>query len=146
MPNISWALTVLAAFPTFAGAEGFKIGDILVTDLTIFETAATAQTGAGYFAVTNDGANADRLIAVEADFPRVMMHDSQISDGVATMVHLEAVDLQPGETVVFEPGHRHVMFMGLAGDPLEKGEAVDATLVFENAGKLDVQFDVIQRP
>jgi copper(I)-binding protein len=36
----------------------------------------------------------------------------------------------------------HVMFMGLDGDPLDVGESVPATLVFEKAGRLDVVFKV----
>ena len=36
--------------------------------------------------------------------------------------------------------------MGLNGDPFEVGEEVNATLVFENAGSLEVVFKVEERP
>jgi hypothetical protein len=34
------------------------------------------------------------------------------------------------------------MFMGLQGDPFEEGETVLATLVFENAGEIEIEFNV----
>jgi copper(I)-binding protein len=34
------------------------------------------------------------------------------------------------------------MFMGLIGDPFEEGETVPATLVFENAGEVEIEFNV----
>jgi copper(I)-binding protein len=37
------------------------------------------------------------------------------------------------------------MFMGLDGDPFEAGESVPATLVFETAGRVEVEFKVEPR-
>jgi len=34
------------------------------------------------------------------------------------------------------------MFMGLNGDPMEIGEQVPATLVFKDAGEIDIMFNV----
>ena len=42
---------------------------------------------------------------------------------------------------MLERGGLHVMFMGLNG-PFEEGAAVDVTLVFENAGEIDVAIPV----
>ena len=50
-----------------------------------------------------------------------------------------------GETVTLEPGGYHVMFVGLAGDPFEVGDAFPATLVFEKAGEIEVVFEVEKR-
>lgn len=109
-----------------------------------FETAATAQAAAGYFAVVNRGED-DRLIGVRADFPRVMLHNIEETDGVAKMIHVDAVDLPAGEVTPLQPGGYHVMFMGLNGDPFEVGEEIPATLIFENAGEIDVVFNVEAR-
>ena len=136
------ALTfALIALP--ATGHEFKVGEITVGHPFAHPTANMAMAGAGYLTLTNSGDTADRLIAVEAAFPRVMLHGSVKTDGVARMIHLDnGVELLPGQTVEFAPGGLHVMFMGLDGDPFVEGETIPATLVFENAGRLEVVFNV----
>ncbi|MFT4742561.1 MAG: copper(I)-binding protein [Yoonia sp.] len=137
------ALTLaLALIPTFGMAHGYKIGDLTIAHPVARETAATAMTGAGYMTVTNTGETDDVLLEIRADFPRVMMHDTETVDDIATMVQLESLVVRAGETVTFAPGGKHVMFMGLNGDPFEEGETVPATLVFENAGEIAIEFNV----
>jgi periplasmic copper chaperone A len=51
------------------------------------------------------------------------------------------LEIKPGETVELKPGSFHVMFVGLK-KPLERGEHIKATLVFEKAGKVNVEYDV----
>lgn len=130
------------ALPLPAFAHDYTVGDLSIAHPIARETVATARTSAGYFQITNNGENSDTLLAVEADFPRVMMHDTVFEGDVAKMEHLMAVTIAPGETVSFEPGGKHVMFMGLDGDPFEIGEEVPAALVFENAGRLEIVFKV----
>lgn len=126
-------------------AHEFKIADLVVDHPVALATAKTAQTGAGYFVITNTGDTADRLIGVEAEFPRVMVHDTKVENDIATMFHVDAIEIPAGETVTFMPGGKHVMFMGLGGDPFEEGETFEGTLVFENAGRLDITFNVETR-
>lgn len=137
--------TALLCLPSALFAEDYTVGDLVIAETVAFETTATAMSGAGYMMITNNGDAADRMIRVEADFPRVMMHETRTENDVATMVHLDGVDIPAGETVMFMPGGKHVMFMGLDGDPFEVGEEIDVTLVFENAGEVDVVFKVVAR-
>lgn len=131
----------LLASPTLA--HEFKIADLTVGHPFSHPTAATAMAGAGYMTITNTGETADRLVAVEAAFPKVMLHASVETDGIARMIHLDdGVEILPGQTIEFMPGGLHVMFMGLDGEPFVEGEAVPATLVFEKAGRLPVEFTV----
>jgi len=63
--------------------------------------------------------------------------------GVARMRPVKGgLEIKPGETVELKPGSFHVMFVGLK-KPLAAGEHVSAKLVFEKAGPLDVQYDVM---
>ncbi len=105
------------------------------------------MAGAGYMEITNNGDTADTLVEVKADFPRVEIHTVLMSDdGVARMRKLDdGLEIAPGETVALQPGGFHIMFMGLNGDPFEVDETVNATLVFENAGMVDVVFNVEPR-
>lgn len=136
---ISAALLLL---PTMAVSHDYSAGNLQIIHPAAGATAASAQTGAGYFQIVNTGETADRLTGVTADYPRVMMHDSQIDGDIARMVHLDSVEIPAGETVIFAPGGMHVMFMGLGGDPLEVGETFDAVLIFEQAGEVPVVFHV----
>jgi copper(I)-binding protein len=135
-------IAALITAPTFAMSQEFKIGDLVVDHPAAKTTPASAMTGAGYLAITNNGDTSDSLIAVEADFPRVMIHDTKVEGDVASMFHIEAAEIASGETVTFAPGGKHIMFMGLDGDPFEEGETVNATLVFEKSGRLDIVFNV----
>lgn len=110
-----------------------------------FETAPTAMSGGGFMEITNAGTTDDKLVGVQADFPRVELHTTEFTDGVAKMMHVDGIDILAGETVALEPGGFHVMFMGLQGDPLKEGDTIEATLIFENAGEIPVIFDVVKR-
>jgi copper(I)-binding protein len=115
------ALSV-AILPGFAMGHDYKVGDLHVEHPFARATPKTAMTGAGYLTILNSGTEDDTLVAIEADFPRVMMHDSATVDGIATMTQMDGVTIPAGGTVSFAPGGLHVMFMGLNGDPLEAGE------------------------
>lgn len=130
-----------------AGAAAAQDGmaEITVTTPFAYETSAMAQAGAGYMDITNTGDEGDVLLSAEADFPRVMLHNTVMDGDVAKMEHLMNVPIPAGETVSFAPGGMHVMFMGLGNDTLEAGETIPATLVFENAGRVDVVFEVKAR-
>lgn len=128
-----------------ANARDFTAGALTIATPTIFETAPTAMSGGGYMEITNTGDEADKLIEVRADFPQVMIHTTVEEDGVAKMMHIEGLDLPAGETVTLKPGGLHIMFMGLDGNPMEVGEEIPATLVFEKAGEVEVVFDVLSR-
>ena len=140
------AMAALSLFATTATAEEYTIGDLVIDSPMAFETAQTAQTAGGFMTITNNGEAADRLLAVEADFPRVEVHTTEMDGDVARMIHLEeGLTLPAGETVTLQPGGFHVMFMGLGGDPFEVDEQVPATLIFENAGRIEVVFTVEAR-
>lgn len=129
----------LFATPAFADSP------IKLSDGYIFETPKTARAGAGYVTLTNTGSVADSLIAVEADFPRVELHDMEVSDGVARMFHIEKLNIPAGGEVKLEPGHAHVMFMGLNGDPFEEGEMVRVKLIFEKSDPQMIMMHVRKR-
>lgn len=143
--SLTIAAFAAAAFATAAEAHDFKAGDLTIGHPYATETPATAKTAAGYLEVTNAGPAPDRLVAIEADFPRVGVHATETdAAGVTKMLPVEAVEIPPGETVTFEPRGLHVMFMGLDA-PWRAGDQIPATLVFETAGAVPVVFNVEAR-
>ena len=145
--KFSLPLTALAA--TFTAttlfAHDYALGDLVVEHPMAFETATTAQTGGGFMTITNNGDQDDILVNITAAFPRVEIHTTQMDGDIARMMKVDGLPLPAGETITLEPGGFHVMFMGLRGDPFEVGEFIPATLMFENAGALDVAFKVEAR-
>jgi copper(I)-binding protein len=52
------------------------------------------------------------------------------------------LEIKPGESVMLKPGGNHMMFLSLK-HPLEQGGTVKATLKFEHAGTIDVEYPVL---
>ena len=135
----------LVGMASLASAHDYKAGQIVVHHPYAIETPPMVKAGGGYMTLVNNGTEDDALLEVKADFPQVMLHKTEIKDGVASMPHMHKIDIAAGQTVSLEPGGFHIMFMGLDGDPFEEGERIPATLVFEKAGPVDVEFMVQKR-
>ena len=123
-----------AAAPTVVGLS--------VTDAWS-RPAAQGGNGAGFLTLANTGKAADRLVSVSSPIAgRVEMHESMIMDGKA-MMHPRpgGVALPPGGKVQFKPGGWHLMLIGLK-KPMKAGDTFPATLTFQKAGKVTVNFTV----
>lgn len=138
-------MTLFAALMlgTAAMAHQITIGDLEIVHPSIPVPFASAKSAAGYMAIVNNGSESDRLIGATAGFADMaMLHLSQTdANGVATMSHVEALEIPAGETVVLESGGYHVMFMGLK-QTLTEGDMLPATLTFEKAGTVELEFMV----
>lgn len=102
-----------------------------------------APVAAGFVTIRNMGAIDDRLVAVRSDAAdRVEIHEIRHENGMTRMRPLrEGLPIPAGETVTLQPGGYHLMFI-TPRDGFVTRRAVAATLVFEEAGNLDVTFDV----
>ncbi len=142
-------LTAVAALVTSSAAfaHDYKVGGLMIMHPKAFETAKNTNVGGGYMTIENTSDTADKLLEVRvADIPRIELHLSETdANGVARMTKQDGISIPAGEIVTLKPGGLHVMFMGLGGDPFEVGEKIEATLVFESAGELDVVFNVEAR-
>ena len=100
----------------------------------------TATTAAAFMVLRNMTGTDDRLIAVRSDLSgRVAIHThAQDINGVMRMSEIEAgVALDDGTFHTFARGGDHLMFTGLDA-PLEQGQLVPVTLVFEQAGDVEI--------
>ena len=71
---------------------------------------------------------------------RVEIHESRVSDGVASMEELDAVSIAPGETRVLAPKGTHLMLFG--PKKLEEGGVVTFELDFKPGRKVVAQAEV----
>jgi copper(I)-binding protein len=124
-------------------AHEIVVGDLQFIHPHIPQPAASAKTAGGFMAIVNNGAEADRLVGVESGIAaKSEVHESKVDEnGVGTMTHIEALEIPAGGTVSLERGGYHVMFMGLTGT-LTEGEMHKATLIFEKAGRVEIEFQI----
>lgn len=122
-------------------AHEITVGDLQIIHPHIPQPAASAKAAGGFMAIVNNGTEVERLIGVETDIAaKAEVHESKVdANGVGTMEQVEAVEIPPGETVNLEHGGYHIMLMGLTG-PLTEGEVHKATLIFERAGRVEIEF------
>lgn len=127
---------VLSALPALAAAE------VVVSDPWARASILASRPGAAYLKLESD--KADRLLAVETPAAeKAMLHGTETdANGVSRMVHIEALDLAPGDPVTFAPGGMHLMLMGLVRK-LEEGSSFPLTLTFETAGDITVEVPIL---
>ena len=106
------------------------------------ETPKGADTAAGYITITNTGTEPDRLTGGSTPIAdHFEIHEMSTSGGVMRMRELaDGVEIKPGETVELKPNGMHIMMVGLKNQ-VKKGDKIKATLTFEKAGSVDVEFD-----
>ncbi len=124
-------------------ADDIKIGNLTISAPYVRAMVPGAPVGGGYMTITNMGGTDDRLVA--ASSPRaaaVQIHEMKMDNDVMIMRELAGgLPIPAGQTVELKPGGYHVMFMKVA-EPFLQGQTVKATLKFEKAGSVDVDFPV----
>lgn len=142
MKRIALALAMLIAAPA-AQAHDIIASGLHFVHPHIAEPITGAMSGAAYVVIANEGSVADALLGIETDFAMMaMLHTTEFgADGVAHMVELPPVTIAPGDVYSLEPGGAHIMLMGLAGGA-KVGDMVPFTLIFQNAGRIEVDFMV----
>lgn len=126
------ALTLGAVIALASGAHAACPALKVIDAFARASATPLAKTGAVYFSLVNQSAGETRLVSVAtARAERTMLHETKLSDGVASMVHIESIALPPGARVDLAPGGTHVMLTGLTA-PLKRGESIPITLTFEN--------------
>ncbi len=130
-------MLIVAALAGDAVAHGVTRGDIEIIHPHIAMPFVGAKSAAAYMVIANEGAQADRLIAVESPAAKVLgLHATEHGTGaVARMQPIERVEIPAGDIVVLEPGGLHIMLMGLIA-PLTAGQMVPGVLVFERTGRI----------
>jgi len=138
---LSVVLLLAAAAP--GAAQTFTSAGVTVENPWARATPKGADVGAGYLTIKNNGSAPERLTGGTADFAAsVGVHEMKSENGVMTMREMQnGLAIPPHGAVTLAPGGNHLMFTHLK-KPLTKGEKVKATLTFEHAPPLSVEFTV----
>ena len=147
---IGWGVAAASALGlaplamTAASAADYDLGSIHISQPWSRATPKGASTGAAYMTVTNNGKAPDRVNCVSSDASaECQIHSMTMDNGVMQMRPVEGgLEIKPGETVTLKPGSFHVMLLNLK-HPLEQGNTMKATLKFDSAGTVDVEYPVV---
>jgi len=136
---LSLLFPLLAAAP--AAAHEYTAGGIRIGHPWARATVPGQPSGGGFLKLTNTGGD-DKLLAIRADVSAtVELHTMQMDGDVMRMRQVDGIPVPAGQTVELQPGGYHIMFMHLKA-PLQQGSRFPATLVFEKAGEVKVDFKV----
>ena len=124
-------------------AHDYTVGSIHIEHPWSRATPKGANVAGGYLVIENRGTTPDRLIGGSSEIAgRFEIHQMTMAGGVMKMRPLEGgIEIAPGHSVKFEPSGNHLMFLNLKAPPVE-GKPFKGTLVFEKAGKVEVEFTV----
>jgi periplasmic copper chaperone A len=135
------ATSALSGAP--ASAADYKVGALEIESPWSRAVPKGAKVAVGYMTIKNTGTEPDRLVSgatpVAGGF---MVHEMTMDNGVMKMRPLASgLEIKPGETVELKPGSFHIMMTDLKR-PIQRGKPFKATLKFEKAGDVDVDFAV----
>lgn len=119
---------------------------IVVENAWVREAPPSAQMMSAYMTLKNTGADDVVLVDVESPaFRMVMLHKSEVVDGIARMSHQDELLIPAGGSVELKPGSFHLM-MPAPGERLQSGDRVEFDLIFADGSTTRIQADVRKKP
>lgn len=121
----------------------YTVGRLQISDPWARAESQTAPECGGFFVVSNKGETADRLVAATCRLAeRVEIHAIKVVGADIKMRPLEGgLRLPPDTTLTLKPRGYHLLMRGLT-EPLAEGASLPVTLVFDQAGSLDIELAV----
>jgi len=84
-----------------------------------------AEVTAAYGTLMNHGAEVVSITNISSTLGNeAQMHDVMSEGDQRRMVHLPSVDIAPGESLLFQPGGRHIMLIGVT-ETLAEGNEIE---------------------
>ena len=138
MKRRTFLLAMLAS--TQAQAHSFRIGNIAIGHAWALPSQQT--DGQVFFPLANQGKDHDELVAARSDICSVveLRQNNRYDDPPLTSI---AVD--PKMPVPMRPTAKHLRLVGLR-QPLKKGDKFHMILDFLNAGEIDIEVLVEEKP
>lgn len=144
MKHLLATLLITGLLSTNTQAHEYTQGDLLIDHPYTRTTPPGAPVAGGFLKITNNGKETDTLIGGQVDFSEVVeIHEMPMVNGIMQMRQLEdGLEIPPGETVELKPGGYHLMFIKLK-EQMKEDDKHTATLTFEKAGDVEVEFMVM---
>ena len=133
---------MLSAWSLLATADS----TLQVENAWVREAPPSAHMMAAYMTLKNTGSGEAVLTQVDSPaFGHVMLHKSEVVDGVARMIHQDEIVIPAQGSVELKPGGFHLM-MPAPEKRLMEGDRVDFILTLSNGDTIRVQADVRKKP
>jgi len=130
------SILALVALPALAQVQ--------VENAWIRPTAPGAKVAAGYMVIKNSGTKADKLVGVSSPAAEKVETHVTVKDGeILRMREVKGYDIPAKGSFELKPGGAHLMLVNIKA-PLAQGQTVPATLRFDKAGEVKVEFTVGQ--
>lgn len=135
-------LLATAAFVAALGVVACQSGTGAVTVADVRIGQPSGPNAALYLTASAEGPG-DRLTGAETDVARVVeIHETTTGDdGTVSMRPVDDVEIPPEGSLVLEPGGLHLMLGDV--ERLEVGDVVEVTLMWETAGEMTVEAQVV---
>jgi copper(I)-binding protein len=133
-------LAVAASGTVLAQTPKHTQGALTVVQPWSRATAPSQKAGGVFLRIENAGDRPDRLIGVETEMADEASLHAMIRDGDVMKMRPAAggIEVPANGHAVLAPGGRHVMLIGLR-EQLVKGVTIPLTLIFERAGRLEIE-------
>ena len=118
----------------------------MISDAYARSSGPLAMAGAAYMRIMNHSDESDRLIGVQSDIAKKTELHTHVKDDndVMKMARIdEGIKIGAMKEHSLIRGGQHIMFMGLK-EPFETGKIIPLTLLFEKAGKVDIEIIIDQ--
>ena len=133
---------ILSAWTLLATADP----ELRVENAWVREAPPNAHMMAAYMTLKNPGSSAVLLTQVDSPaFDHVMLHKSEVVDGVARMIHQDDILIPAQGAIALRPGSFHLM-MPAPKQRLVEGDVVEFILTFSNGDTIRVPADVRKKP
>lgn len=143
----AWVFSLSLGAPS-AGASDREVrkGSLEIEQAYAIATAPGQPHGALFIKeINNRGSTADQLIGARSSIAKsIEVHQMSMDNNVMKMREIPAIEVPAKGKVSMQQGNKngyHLMLMNLA-KPLKEGERFKATLVFKQAGDIDVDVTV----
>ena len=129
-------------FLVFLLASATAWGQVEIENPWMRATAPGAKVAAGYMLIRNKASSPDRLISVSSPAAaRVETHVTVKDGDISRMREVKGYDVPAKGSFELKPGGAHLMLID-PPRPLREGDKIAATLRFQRAGDMKVEFQV----
>lgn len=126
----------------FGASLATRADAVTVRDAWVREAPPGAAVLAAYLTIENPGPRAVKLVGVTSpDFDSVMLHQTRVREGVATMMAVDALSVPARGRAALVPGGDHLMLYG-PHRALAAGASVTLRLRFDSGATLTVKAPV----
>jgi len=127
-------------------AATVKSSDLIIEKAWIRPAPPNAPALAAYFIIENKSSQTIRIVDSHSSaFDMTMIHNTVIEDGVAKMLHMDALEVPANSRVELAPLGTHMMLMR-PEQALSVGDEISITLVDESDNEYQYTIPVRQQP